>query len=179
MKIRALAVTVVTFAYNRLVGQIARRRIRDLYLSALLGAYGKGAGVPSGCRILYSRNVLIGERAVVNFGCLLDGRGHKIDIGHDASIGPEAAILTLGHEPNSSDFANRGGDVKIGPRAWVAYRALILPGVTIGEGAVVAPGAVVSKDVAPFTIVAGNPARVVGERKRDMTYTLSHRPFLG
>ena len=68
--------------------------------------------------------------------------------------------------------------MRVGNRAWIAYRAIILPGVTIGEGAVVGAGAVVNRDVPPFTIVAGSPARPVGERSRDLNYTLSFDPFL-
>jgi acetyltransferase-like isoleucine patch superfamily enzyme len=176
---RLFAGTLIAFLYNRVIGHVPSRVLRDIYLRGWLGGYGKGSGVQSGCRFLHGRNVSLGERVVLNFGCLLDGRVHKISIGADASIGPEATILTLGHDPNSPDFANRGGDVVIGPRAWICYRALILPGRTIGEGAVVAAGAVVSRDVAPYTIVAGNPARVVGKRRSDLAYELSHRPFLG
>jgi maltose O-acetyltransferase len=69
--------------------------------------------------------------------------------------------------------------VVIGDHAWIGYRALVLPGVTIGEGGVVAAGAVVTKDVPPYAIVAGNPARVVGQRTRDLTYELDYRPWLG
>jgi maltose O-acetyltransferase len=58
-------------------------------------------------------------------------------------------------------------------------QALILPGITIGEGAVVAARAVVTHDVPPYTIVAGTPARPIGERSRDLTYTLDYRKFLG
>jgi maltose O-acetyltransferase len=66
----------------------------------------------------------------------------------------------------------------VGDRAWIGYRAIVLPGVSIGEGAVVGAGAVVSRDVPPFTIVAGNPARPIGERSRVLTYQLEYRPFL-
>ena len=106
----------------------------------------------------------LGERNVINFGCLFDGRKFHVRTGHDVSIGPEASILTLGHDPQSTEFADRGGDVIIGNRVWIGYRALILPGVTIGEGAVVGAGAVVTKDVEPFTIVGGNPAKKIGDR---------------
>ena len=93
-------------------------------------------------------------------------------------MGPEATVLTLGHDPQSSDFADRGGDVVIGNRAWIGYGALILPGITIGDGAVVGAGAVVTKDVEPFTIVAGNPARKIGERNRDLCYEIKYEPWL-
>jgi maltose O-acetyltransferase len=94
------------------------------------------------------------------------------------SIGPEASILTLGHDPNCPVFADRGGDVVIGDRVWIGYRAIILPGVKIGEGAVIGAGAVVTRDVAPFTIVAGSPARKVGERNPDLEYRLDFCPLL-
>lgn len=136
------------------------------------------ANVQLHCRFLHARGVSISERSVINFGCLLDGRRYPIVIGSDVSIGPEAAILTLGHDPRSPEFADRGGPVSIGDRAWIGYRALVLPGVCIGEGAVVGAGSVVTRDVPPFAIVAGNPARVIGERPRSLSYRLNYRPFL-
>jgi maltose O-acetyltransferase len=132
-----------------------------------------------GCRFLNGRKIQLGERNVINFGCLLDGRRYEIRIGNDVSIGPEATILTLGHDPQSPDFADRGGDVVIGERVWIAYRAIILPGVNIGDGAVVAAGAVVTKDVEPYSIVAGVPATEIGTRNQDLRYHLSFHPFLG
>jgi maltose O-acetyltransferase len=122
------------------------------------------------------------------FRCLLDGRKFQIRTGSNVSIGPEATILTLGHEPRSPVFADRGGDVVIGDRVWIGYRAIVLPGVTIGEEAVVGAGAVVTKDVDPYAIVAGNPARKVGERavegressveSQGFEYELEYRPWL-
>ena len=131
-----------------------------------------------GCKFLNGRKVFFGQRNVVNFGCLFDGRRFQIRTGDDVSIGPEAAILTLGHDPQSPSFSLRGGDVVLGDKVWVGYRAIILPGIVIGEGAVVAAGAVVTKDVAPYTIVAGNPARIIGERERSLGYRLTYRPWL-
>jgi maltose O-acetyltransferase len=128
---------------------------------------------------LNGRKVELGKRNVINFGCLLDGRLYRISTGSDVSIGPEAAILTLGHDPQSPYFQNRGGDVTIGDHVWIGYRAIIMPGVTIGDGAVVAAGAVVTTDVEPYKIVAGVPARSVGERTRDLRYELNHCPWLG
>ena len=75
-------------------------------------------------------------------------------------------------------FADRGGEVIIGDRVWIGYRAIVLPGVTIGEGAVVGAGAVVTRDVSPYTIVAGNPAKVIGERTKELTYECNYRPWL-
>lgn len=162
--------------YNALVSHLPIRYLRKIYLKGWLGGLGNGTGIQMGCRFLNGRKVNFGERNVINFGCLFDGRKFQIRTGHDVSIGPEASILTLGHDPQSPEFADRGGDVIIGHRVWIGYRALILPGVTIGDGAVVAAGSVVTQDVEAFMIVAGNPARKIGERNKDLNYRLNYDP---
>jgi maltose O-acetyltransferase len=176
---RALAGAVVALLYNGLVGRLPSRTLRHAWLRLWLGQFGEGSGVQLGCRFLNGRKVHLGARSVINFGTMIDGRRFAVRIGSDVSIGPEAAILTLGHDPASPDFADRGGKVTIGDRAWIAYRAIVLPGVSIGEGAVVTAGAVVSEDVPAFTIVAGNPARAIGIRPRGLDYRLDYRPWLG
>ena len=84
----------------------------------------------------------------------------SIEIEDDVMIGPEVALLTANH-----DFADHWvllcGKIHINKNAWIGARAVILPGVTVGENAVVAAGAVVTKDVAANTVVGGNPARVI------------------
>lgn len=178
MNNRVWAGSMLAYIYNGIVGRLPSHILRESYLRAYLGAYGSGTAVQMGCSFLNGRKVQLGARNVVNFGCLFDGRRFRITTGSDVSIGPEAAILTLGHDPQSPSFDLRGGDVAIGDRAWIGYRALVLPRVTIGEGAVVAAGAVVTKDVEAYTIVAGNPARVIGQRNRELSYALNFRPPL-
>lgn len=175
---RLLAGAWCSWLYNDGLSHLPSRRLRSLALRWWLGSLGAGSGVQMHCRFLHGPGVHLGERCVINHGCLLDGRRFPIRIGSDGSIGPEAAILTLGHDPRSPDFADRGGPVTIGAHVWIGFRAIVLPGVTIGDGAVVAAGAVVSRDVAPFTIVAGNPACPIGNRPQPMQYRLGYRPFL-
>ena len=178
MNPRVLAGSLLAFLYNEGVGRLPSRRLRQAFLRRYFGGLGAGAAVQMHCRFLNGRKIFLGDRTIVNFGCLLDGRHHAIRTGADVSIGPEASILTLGHDPQSSGFDNRGGEVNIGDRVWIAYRAIIMPGVTLGEGAVVAAGAVVTRDVAPFAIVAGVPARQVGTRTAELSYRLRYAPFL-
>lgn len=178
MTARVLIGGLVAFLYNAIFTHLPFAWLREGCLKLWLKSYGVGSGVQRGCRFLNGRKVSLGARNVVNFDCLLDGRCHHIVTGCDVSIGPEAAILTLGHDPRSPAFADKGGDVVIGDRVWIGYRAIILPGVSIGEGAVVAAGAVVTRDVTAYTIVAGSPARPIGERPRDLTYSLAFRPWL-
>ncbi len=179
MNARVFAGALLSYSYNRWIGRFPSRTLRKGALRIFFGSFGKGSGVQLDCRFLNPRKVHIGERNVINFGCLLDGRKYVIRTGNDVSIGPEASILTLGHEPQSPFFADRGGDVIIGNRVWIGYRATVLPGVTIGDGAVVGAGAVVTKDVAPNMIVAGNPAKVIGQRHSGMIYQLHFDPWLG
>jgi len=176
MNLRLILGGIIACFYNSFVGHLPIRTIRRMYLKGWLGGMGKGTGVQMGCRFLNGRKVHLGDRNVINFGCLLDGRKFQIRIGSDVSIGPEASILTLGHDPQSPEFEDRGGDVVIGNRVWIGYRAIILPGVTIGEGAVVGAGSIVTKNVEPFSIVAGNPARRIGERNKDLPYQLNYDP---
>ena len=183
MKTRVLFGSLLAYHYNFLLTFLPSRKIRKLYLHSWLGELGAKSGVQMGCRFLNGRKVFLGERNVINFGCLFDGRKFCIRTGSNVSIGPEATILTLGHDPRSATFQDRGGDVVIGDQVWIGYRAIVLPGVVIGEGAVIGAGAVVTKNVEPYTIVAGNPARVVGRRElvggsKNFNYELNYQPWL-
>jgi maltose O-acetyltransferase len=178
MSARVLIGGLASYVYGSAIGKMPIGIARRAYLEAYLARLGCGTSVQMGCRFLNGRKVHFGDRNIINFGCLFDGRKFHIRTGDDVSIGPEAAILTLGHEPQSPDFADHGGDVVIANRVWIGYRAIVLPGINIGEGAVIGSGAVVTKDVDPFAIVAGNPARKIGERNKDLHYSLGFQPFL-
>lgn len=89
----------------------------------------------------------------------------KIKIGTKVAISREAFLCTASHDPTKPNRPLTTAPITICNGVWIGARAIILPGVTVGEGAVVAAGAVVTKDVAPWTIVGGNPARVIKERK--------------
>jgi acetyltransferase-like isoleucine patch superfamily enzyme len=178
MNLRIFVGSLTALGYNQFWGHLPSRTLRKVYLHGWLGSLGDDCGVQMGCKFLNGRKIHFGRRNIINFGCMFDGRKFSIRTGDDVSIGPEAAILTLGHDPQSPEFGDRGGDVVIGNRVWIGYRAVILPGIKIGDGAVVGAGAVVTRDVEPFTIVAGSPARKIGERQRDLKYQLNHNPLL-
>lgn len=120
--------------------------------------------------------VSIGSNCVLNREIYLDGRT-GIKIGNNVNISFQVCILTLHHDHNSPDFAAIGAPVIIEDHAWIGARSMILPGVIIGEGAVVAAGAVVTKDVAPYTVVGGVPARIIGQRNADIQYKTNFAPF--
>lgn len=116
--------------------------------------------------------LLIHKGVSVGPGVLLDAR-KGLEIGENAVIAYQAVVWTLNHDYNDVNFKSKGAKVIIGPYAWICSRSIILPGVSIGEGAVVASGAVVTKDVEPYTIVGGVPAKVIGKRERK-TYTYGY-----
>lgn len=102
----------------------------------------------------------------VNIGpsCLLDAR-KGLTIRKNAVIAFEAIVWSLNHDYNDEMFRGKGAPTEIGEYAWICSRAIILPGIKVGKGAIVASGAVVTKDVQPFTIVGGIPAKVIGYRE--------------
>lgn len=107
------------------------------------------------------KNIHLGERVFINSGCRFQDQG-SITIGDDALIGHNVVIATLNHEVNPADRATTVPQpVRLGNSVWIGANATILPGVTIGDGSIVAAGAVVTKDVPSMTIVGGVPARKI------------------
>jgi len=139
-------------------------RFRELvFRAAAVNHLGADATLERAIRLTTKGGVTVGAGTIVNRDTTLDGRG-VLTIGASVNISPEVTILTADHDPQSPRFAYRVRPTVIGDRAWISTRALLLPGTTIGEGAIVAAGAVVHGEVAPWTIVAGNPAAVIGHR---------------
>lgn len=109
--------------------------------------------------------LVINQGVSIGPGVLLDARKGLV-IGESAVIAYQAIIWSLNHDYNDIHFVTKGAKTTIGKYAWVCSRSIILPGVTVGEYAVVASGAIVTKDVPPYAIVAGIPAKIVGYREK-------------
>lgn len=133
-------------------------------LRALAGCeIGEGTSLQRGIRLTTKGGVRIGSGCNINYGTVLDGRGSLV-IGDLVNVSPEAVFLTADHNPDSETFEGRCRPVTIGSRSWIATRALVLPGTTVGTGAVIGAGSVVASDIPPWSVVAGVPARKIGER---------------
>jgi acetyltransferase-like isoleucine patch superfamily enzyme len=106
--------------------------------------------------------IRVGRNVFVNQNCTFYDLG-GLDVADDVMIGPNVSIITAGHslEPSRRRAATIGKPIVIERNVWIAAGATIIGGVTVGENAVVAAGSVVTKDVAPNTLVGGNPARVI------------------
>ena len=137
---------------------------------------GKGSSVFMHCRFDSPKHLVIGKDSVVNARCRLDTRG-GIKIGQNVSLSEEVIILTAHHNLHSPFFEGVTKPVVIEDYVWVGTRATILSGVTIGYGAIVAAGSVVTRDVKPFSVVGGVPAKEIGERPELMQYSQSYHRF--
>lgn len=138
---------------------------------------GRGSTIHMGVRFYDPRNIVIGEDSILGERTVLDGRA-VLKIGNHVDIASEVMIYNSEHDVHDEEFKAKSGEVQIDDYAFIGPRAIILPGVKIGRGAVVAAAAVVTKDVPPYAIVAGVPAKNIGERRtKDFKYKLG-RPRL-
>lgn len=162
---------------NRIVARIPLHWVRLLFYRKVMKVkIGKGSSIFMDAWFDTVGNLTIGENTVINQKCRLDARG-GLTIGSNVSISPEVCILTADHDIRSRDFCGRAAPVRIEDRVFAGTRALILPGVSLKEGSVVAAGAVVTRDAEAFTVVGGVPARVIAKRSEDMDYDCFYRPL--
>ena len=134
---------------------------------------GKGSSIHMYTRFYDLSRISIGKDSIIGEEAVLDGRD-KLTIGNHVDIATGVMIYNAQHDMNADDFAEHtDAQVVIGDYVFIGPRAIILPGVSIGEGAIVGAGAVVTKDVPPYAIVGGVPAKIIGERRnKSLRYTL-------
>lgn len=156
----------------RCVSHIPSHSIRRFFYRIFGVKIGTGSTIHMWCSFFNPTGVKIGEDTIVGDHAFLDGRD-LLKIGNHVSIASFVLIYNSEHNINSEDFHATYGKVNIEDYVYIGARVIILPGVTIGKGAVVASGAVVTKDVSPMSIVAGIPAKEIGKRKVEtLNYSL-------
>lgn len=175
-KLASLLVRFFAYIGRRWVANVPCHWLRLWWFRRAGLTIGRGCSVLMSCELRYPQKIFIGDHCVINRGVLLDGRGGLLTIGTNVDIAQDVAIWTLGHDVHDDYHCDKGGPVTIADYAWIGHRAIIMPGVAIGRGAVVAAGAVVTHDVPPMAIVGGVPAKVIGERRSKLLYTKFHRP---
>jgi acetyltransferase-like isoleucine patch superfamily enzyme len=174
--LRKLATSCKHFAValaNRLLDLVPFYYVRRLLFYWLGFELGPKATIGMGVRFYRVGNIILGTGTVINRNCIIDNRG-LVSIGSNVSISRGVKIYTGGHDIRSKLFEMAIKPVHLGDRAVVFSECIILPGVTIGEGAVVHAGSVVARSVKPYEVVAGNPASVVGQRQKNLVYNFDY-----
>ena len=146
--------------------------IRNIILKQFIKHLGNNTAIRRNVDFRSIQHISIGSGCTINKNALLDGRGGLLKIGDNVDIAQDVQIWTLQHDYNSPYYKTIGKPVVIENYVWIGSRAIILPGVTIGEGSVVAAGAVVTKNITPYTIVAGVPAKPIALRSSNLEYKL-------
>lgn len=134
------------------------------FLLRLWGAkVGRRCAVSASAKIWAPWNLELGDYVAVGARAEIYNVA-KIAIGSNVTISQDAYLCTASHDISKLKKPLFFSPISVGDSAWVAAKAIVLPGVTIAEGSVVAAGAVVTKDVEPWTVVGGNPAKVIKKR---------------
>lgn len=148
----------------RWVGHIPLHWVRNFFYILAGVRIGRGSTIHMWANFFYPPGVRIGRDTIIGDNVFLDGRA-PLKIGDHTDIASQVLIYNSEHDVDSEDFHATVSPVEIGDYVFIGPRAIILPGVKIGLGAVVAAGAVVTADVPDFAIVGGVPAKIIGERE--------------
>ncbi len=171
--LRLFAVRLVNYLTNHVIARVPSYTVRHLWYRRVIGIdLAPGALIHLGAYITFQSlretrriGARIGRNSRINRDSRLDLRG-GLTVGENVSISAEVFILTVAGQATSRGSGERK-PVTIEDNAWIGSRAIVMPGVTIGRGAVVGVGAVVVQNVPPLAIVFGSPARPVGKRPEE------------
>lgn len=150
----------------KIIGYIPSHTIRLLSYRLSGIKIGSGSTIHTGARFYNPYNIIIGKDTIVGEDCILDGRG-KLMIGNHVDIASEVMIYNGEHDINDIAFRPEIKDVIIEDYVFIGPRAIIMPGVRIKKGAIIAASAVVTKDVSENIVVGGVPAKQIAVRKLD------------
>jgi maltose O-acetyltransferase len=156
----------------RWVGHVPSHLFRKVFYQLAGVRIGRGSVIHMWANFFEPSGIKIGEDTIIGDHAFLDGRA-PLTIGNHVDIASSVMIYNSEHDLEKEDFSAKSGPVEIGDYVFIGPRAIILPGIKIGRGAVVAAGAVVTKDVPDFAIVGGVPAKTIGERtNKNLNYKL-------
>lgn len=163
---------------NYIIAYIPSHHLRQWYYTKIMNfSLRKETSILMGVSFDQKGGLVLGENSIINQNCRLDTRGN-IEIGNRVSISANVIILTVDHDIYSVDCKGRAAPVVIEDYVFIGTKAMILKGVTIGKGAVVSAGAVVTKSIPPYEIWGGVPAKKIGERRQNLDYIFSYRRLL-
>ena len=174
--IKCIYYFIVNFLPNNIINKIPFYLISHSWYKLFFVKIGKGSSIHRNVVIegisLKKKNrekLKIGENTSVGRCSVLDIRG-GLKIGNNVSISPNVIFITGSHDMQSKNFKYEDFETIVEDYVWIGTGAIILPGLKIGTGAVIGAGSVVTKDVGDYDFVAGNPAKFIKKRNRDLEY---------
>lgn len=184
IRIKTIYLELVTGMLWWLVGYIPSHHFRRFFYKLSGMKIGKKSTIHMGARIYFPQGIEIGEGTLIGEKATLDGRKQLknsrggLKIGNHVDIASDVMIWTSQHDIHSENMATIEEKVEIGDYVFIGPRSIIMPGIKVGKGAIIAGGSVVTKDVESMKIVAGVPAKEIGERQsKNLNYKLG-RPRL-
>ena len=156
------------------IAKIPSCHFRKLLFKGLGVKMGKNVTIHFRAELRAPEKLSLGDGTIIGDNAILDAR-RGLTIGRNVNLSSNVSIYTLQHDHRDPYFGLPSEDklklsVEIDDRAWLGANVIVLPGVHIGEGAVCCAGCVVTKDIEPFAVVAGIPARKVNDRPRNLKY---------
>ena len=169
---KAAALVYLAFArhlpWSPRPGGQAAKRLRGLLAARMLDSCGEDVNIEHGAWFGSGRGIRVGDRSAIGMDALVIGPLH---LGADVMMGPRCIFLASAHAisdpttPMTQQGFLADRPIVVGDDVWIGAGVTVTAGRTIGQGAVVGAGSVVARDVPPYTVVAGNPAKVIRQRQ--------------
>jgi len=159
------------FMWLSFIGHLPSHVLRTFFYRRAGMTIGRRSYIYSGAEVRNPKGAVIGDDVIIGHHAVLDGRS-GLHIGNNVNLSTGVWIWTVQHDHQSETFASKGAPVKVGSNAWLSARVIVLLGIEIGERAVVAAGAIVTKSLEAAGIYGGVPARKIGSRDISIKYQL-------
>jgi acetyltransferase-like isoleucine patch superfamily enzyme len=172
----SVVLSLYEYIWDSFISKVPSHIVRYLYIKIINKSITRSTTILLNVRFKGIRKIKFSKKLVINSFSLLDGRGGLI-VGENVDVAERVVIWSMTHDVKSSDHATKKTETEIGDYVWIGSDSIILAGLKIGEGAVIGAGSVVTKNVAPLDIVAGNPAVIVGKRQILPKYIIDHKPI--
>ena len=174
--VKCIYYAIVLFG-NAVVNKIPSRHLRKWFYKCLGAKIGNKTVICRRAELLFPKGLELKDNVAVGWFVDLDARG-GIFVDHDTNLSSHTKFITGSHDIDDSNYTASFKPIRIGHHCWVGTGAIVLQGVTIGDGAVVAAGAVVTKDIPPYEVWGGVPAKFIRKRSTDLQYEVQGAPLL-
>lgn len=168
---------LLMYIANNITTNIPSQKIRKIFYKKIMKFnISHTTNIFIGCTFYAKGGLHCGNNVVINSNTSLDTRG-GIHIGNNVSISQRCTVLTTDHDPNSPSFATRSNSVNISDNCFIGTSAILLPGAKMNEGAILAAGSILTAEIPTNEIWAGSPARKIGHRNPQKSYTVKYERY--